>query len=130
VATGGPTGPHATALWFVWHDGAVWLYSLFRSQRWTDLERDPRVAVLVDAGEEYAELRGVEVRGRVEVVGDVPRTDSPSADVGAVEAAFAAKYGNGVHYDGRHAWLRVRPEKITSWDFRKLPESAKAPGGR
>jgi hypothetical protein len=23
-------------------------------------------------------------------------------------------------HDGRHAWLRVVPEKITSWDFRKL----------
>ena len=23
-------------------------------------------------------------------------------------------------HDGRHAWLRVTPRKITSWDFRKL----------
>jgi hypothetical protein len=23
-------------------------------------------------------------------------------------------------YDGRHAWLRLTPHKITSWDFRKL----------
>jgi len=23
--------------------------------------------------------------------------------------------------DGRHTWLRVTPDKITSWDFRKLP---------
>jgi hypothetical protein len=25
-------------------------------------------------------------------------------------------------YDGKHAWLRVRPAKIASWDFRKLAE--------
>ena len=25
--------------------------------------------------------------------------------------------------DGRHAWLRVVPEKIVSWDFRKIPGS-------
>jgi hypothetical protein len=23
-------------------------------------------------------------------------------------------------HDGRHAWLRITPAKITSWDFRKL----------
>jgi hypothetical protein len=22
--------------------------------------------------------------------------------------------------DGRHAWLRLVPDKITSWDFRKM----------
>jgi hypothetical protein len=26
-----------------------------------------------------------------------------------------------VVHDGRHGWLRLVPEKITSWDFRKLP---------
>jgi len=25
-----------------------------------------------------------------------------------------------VHHDGRHAWLRITPDKIVSWDFRKL----------
>jgi hypothetical protein len=23
-------------------------------------------------------------------------------------------------YDERHAWLKVTPQKITSWDFRKI----------
>jgi hypothetical protein len=23
-------------------------------------------------------------------------------------------------HDGRHAWLRITPGKIVSWDFRKL----------
>jgi hypothetical protein len=40
---------------------SVWLYSVVASQRWCDLRRDPRVAIVVDAGEAYGELRGVEV---------------------------------------------------------------------
>jgi hypothetical protein len=24
-----------------------------------------------------------------------------------------------MHHTGRHAWLRLVPDKITSWDFRK-----------
>jgi Pyridoxamine 5'-phosphate oxidase len=122
VATAGPTGPHVTPLWFAWHGGSVWLTSIIRSQRWTDLARDPRVAVVVDAGEAYGELRGVELRGRVEVVGDVPRTGEPHPELEAVEQNFADRYTDGlVERDGRHAWLRLVPEKIVSWDFRKLP---------
>jgi hypothetical protein len=30
--------------------------------------------------------------------------------------------------DGRHAWLRLTPEKISSWDFRKLPAQRQQPG--
>jgi hypothetical protein len=106
----------------VWHDGALWLTSLARSQRWADLERDPRVAIVVDAGEAYGELRGVELRGRVEVVGEVPRTGEPVPALDGVEQAFADRYTGGtVVRDGRHAWLRLQPEKITSWDFRKIP---------
>ena len=63
VASMGPDGPHVAPLWFVWTGGALWLSSLVRSQRWADLARDPRVAVVVDAGEEYQELRGAEIRG-------------------------------------------------------------------
>ena len=63
VATTGEGGPHLTALWFVWDGSSVWLTSIVSSQRWTDLERDPRVSVLVDDGEGYLELRGVEIRG-------------------------------------------------------------------
>ena len=124
VATVSHDGPHVTALWFVWDGECVWLYSITRSQRWTDLERDPRVALLVEAGEEYNELRGVEIHGRVEPIGEVPRTGEPADALARPEALFHAKYqggaGDGMFHDGRHAWLKVTPSKIASWDFRKL----------
>jgi hypothetical protein len=92
-----------------------------RSQRWTDLQRDPRVAVVVDAGTSYDELRGVELRGRVEVVGEVPRTGEPVPELVGPEQLMADRYLGGTFvHDGRHAWLRLAPDKITSWDFRKL----------
>lgn len=122
VATSSPQGPHNTALWFVWDGTALWLTSIVKSQRWTDLERDPRVSVLVDAGEAYDQLRGVELRGSVEIVGDVPRTSAADPSLAEPELLMARKYygSDTFHYDGRHAWLRLVPEKITSWDFRKL----------
>lgn len=123
VATISPTGVHNTPLWFAWDGSALWLYSIVRSQRWTDLMRDPHASVVVDAGEEYEELRGAELTGTVEVVGDVPRPADAGPDPAAeaAEQLFADKYSGGtMMHDGRHAWLRLVPDKISSWDFRKV----------
>jgi len=129
VATVGTNGPHATPLWFVWQGGSLWLTSLSRSQRWTDLQNDPRVAVVVDAGEDYADLRGVELRGKVEVVGEVPRTGEPVPELDGPEQAFADRYTGGtIVRDVLFSWVRLTPEKITSWDFRKLPQQRQQPG--
>ena len=49
------------------------------------------MAVLADAGEDYAELRGVEHRGRVEIVGEVPRTGLPAPQLDEPERLFAKK---------------------------------------
>jgi PPOX class probable F420-dependent enzyme len=157
-ATTGPDGPHVAPVWFVWDGQALWVYSLTRSQRWANLARDPRVAVVVDDGHHYHELRGVEVEGQAVMVGPVPRTggeDQPAPELAEPERLMAAKYfdpahqadgggGNlaaddgtnpaagggpshqaadtapGMVHDGRHAWLRITPDKIVSWDFRKL----------
>lgn len=119
--------PHVTPLWFVWDGDALWLYSIVRSQRWTDLARDPNVSVIVDGGHDYMELCGVELSGRVEVVGEVPRVGAPVPELDAAENLFATKY-QGVTpmaHDERHAWLRLAPEKIVSWDFQKLAGLAK-----
>jgi PPOX class probable F420-dependent enzyme len=122
VATVGHDGsPHATPLWFVWDGTSLWLTSIVKSQRWTDLQRDSRVGVIVDAGTEYFELRGAELRGRAVPVGEAPRTGEPVAELDPVERLYADKYANGqIHHDGRHAWLRITPDKVASWDFRKL----------
>jgi len=123
VATVGADGrPHVAPLWFVWDGRHLWLNSIVRSQRWTDLARDPRVAVVVDTGTAYDELRGVEISGRVAIVGAVPRGSDPDPELAEPERAWARKYGGSDSFvaDGRHAWLRVTPEKLVSWDFRKL----------
>ena len=124
LATTGPEGPHVAPVWFVWDGQALWTSSLVRSQRWANIARDPRVAVVVDDGHHYHELRGVEIEGQAAMVGPAPRTaeDPPVPELAEPERLMAAKYfgGGAVIHDGRHAWLRVTPLKIVSWDFRKL----------
>jgi PPOX class probable F420-dependent enzyme len=122
-ATTGPDGPHVAPVWFVWDGQAIWVYSLTRSQRWANVSRDPRVAVVIDDGHHYHELHGVEIEGQATMVGPVPRTggaDSP--ELAEPERLMAAKYFSPAEmtHDGRHAWLRITPLKMVSWDFRKL----------
>ena len=59
AATASPEGlPHIAPLWFVWRDGAIWVNSLRRSKRSHDLADGSAVALCVDTGVRYEELRG------------------------------------------------------------------------
>jgi PPOX class probable F420-dependent enzyme len=116
--------PHISALWFAWDGTALWLYSLTRSRRWAELRRDPRIAVIVDDGHDYGELRGAELSGEAVRVGEAPRSGAPCPELDAPERMFAAKYFglDAMPHDRRHAWLRLTPDTVSSWDFRKLPQ--------
>ena len=123
VATVGAAGvPHVSPLWYVWDGRAMWLYSLTRSRRRADIRANPAISVVVDTGEAYGELRGVELGGTAEVVGEEPRTGEPVAGLDEPERLMAARYhdGGALPHDHRHVWLRLVPQREVSWDFRKI----------
>jgi len=117
AATVSPDGrPHVVPLWFIWHDGAIWINSLRRSRRAHDVVAGSAVALCVDTGVEYGELRGAVLYGSLEPANDV-------SDLSQVKAAFARKYwGMDAIPDLKsHEWLLLRPDNVVSWDFRKIP---------
>jgi Pyridoxamine 5'-phosphate oxidase len=74
-ATHGPRGwPHLMPLWYVLRDPPagepgprLWSWTYGVSQKVKNLERDPRAAVQIEAGELYQELRGVMLECEVRV---------------------------------------------------------------
>jgi len=60
--------PHAAGMWFVADDDAIRMWTYAKSQKTVNLRRDPRAALLVEEGVAYSELRGVLIRGRVELL--------------------------------------------------------------
>jgi hypothetical protein len=66
--------------------------------------------------------------GRAEFVGEQPRTGLESPVLAAPERLFALRYAASetLGYDGRHAWIRVTPDREISWDFRKLTSTESA----
>lgn len=115
--------PHLTTLWFGIHDGDIAFETFTKSQKIVNLRRDPRIAVLVEDGEQYNELRGVAINGHAELYDDpavvfryalaVTRKNNPGLAPEQQEAA--AKM-----LSQKRTAVVVKPEKIVSWDHRKL----------
>src|SRR5947208_8650712 len=114
---------HLVALWYGFYEGKPAFETFAKSQKVLNLARDNRITVLVEDGDEYEKLRGVEIVGTAQVVDDrevimeiardVVRRyigiDKPE-DVDAVAAAMANKR-SAIVIDG---------ERTVSWDHNKL----------
>jgi Pyridoxamine 5'-phosphate oxidase len=69
VATIGVTGhPHLVAMWYAVRDAKVVFWTFGKSQKVVNLRRDPKMTGLVEAGETYDQLRGVELIGEARLV--------------------------------------------------------------
>ena len=121
LATIGKDGfPHVVAMNFFEKDGLFYMTSYGKAQKVVNIRRNPKVALMVEAGNSYSELRGVMVRGHCEII--------EGAD--AVRAAFAAmaeargtpteRPRAGADSAPKRVVLKIIPEKITSWDHSKL----------
>jgi nitroimidazol reductase NimA-like FMN-containing flavoprotein (pyridoxamine 5'-phosphate oxidase superfamily) len=112
--------PHVVPLWFVWVDGTMFMNSTLGNVTIRNLRASRTATGSVDDGEIYEELRGVLVHGEVEFADDDPRLET-------VMHRWSEKYmgGNPVPYARwkDRVWLRMAPQEITSWDFRKIPEA-------
>jgi general stress protein 26 len=113
MATVNTRGPHITPVAFLWDGAAVWVASQTRTQRFVDLQRDPRVAVLVEPGERGAFEGYVEIIGDARVVGSVPCMGDDD-DTAAIERLWVERIGFDLSlvHDGLHAWVRIAPSKV------------------
>lgn len=114
--------PHLVTMFYTLVDGHLAFWTYRASQKARNLARDPRLTCLVEDGEDYFELRGVQVRGVAR------RIDDPAA-VLAVGRRIATRL-RGVPVDAlddyvaaaarkRYAYV-VAPRHVASWDHRKL----------
>lgn len=126
LATIGPDGvPDPVGMWFVIMDGDIWMRTYAKSQKVINLQRDPRVSALVEDGERYAELRGVQLSGVVELSDDIERVCDIAAallvkyegldpvDVPAVREAYRPT-------GAKQVAMRLVPQRTVSWDHTKL----------
>jgi PPOX class probable F420-dependent enzyme len=117
--------PHPVPMWYVVGDGDVHMRTYASSQKVTNIRRDSRVACLVTDGDRYEDLRGVQLIGRIELIDDLDWI----ADVvvrlrikyeGLDPGDAAAELPTARQTVGKQIGLRLRADKVVSWDHGKL----------
>lgn len=125
VATLGPTGhPHLVAMWYEMIDGVPTFWTFGKSQKIVNLRRDPRITGLVESGESYDQLKGVELVGTARLIEDYE-------EILEIGKLVGLKYnGEGAISDAalpfieaqarKRVGVAIEAERIVSWDHSKL----------
>lgn len=125
LSSNGPGGyPHSVPMTYVSHEDHVVEFTTFaKSQKVRNLERDPKVSLVVESGERYEDLRGVSIRADAEILADPD-------DVRRIMLDVRHKMGEGLsneHFQqveeslAKRVGVRCVPVVISSWDHAKLP---------
>jgi PPOX class probable F420-dependent enzyme len=113
---------HLVAMWygFLGDDIAFWTYG--KSQKIVNLRRNPTMTCLVETGESYDQLKGVELVGQGVVLED-------RESIMTVGESVWERYTGPVDDNAREALavvgakrvvVRLDVEKVVSWDHTKL----------
>ncbi len=119
--------PHVMPMWFrVGEDGAILMTTYARSQKVLNLKRDPRATLLVESGIGYTELKGVMFQGLVEIIEDLDQivdtmmaASNERQEVTDPEQLAALREAMKKTASKR-VLLRVKPDRLISWDHAKL----------
>jgi len=126
VSNGHNGHPHPMPMWFAVDDDFTVRMTTFRkSQKVKNLQRDPKVSLLVEDGTEYAELRGAVLYGTCELVDELRAVQDTLVDIAGGEAAADPDARKGMYkvIEGtaaKRVLLRIRPKEIVSWNHQKL----------
>ena len=110
-------------LWYVLRERELWAWTYAKSQKVRNLERDPRCTLQVEAGREYAELRGVMIECEAIVHRELEA-------VAALGTELAVRYGDGEptaeavagirRQAAKRVGLQFVERRRASWDHGKL----------
>lgn len=124
MASMAPDGTvHLVAMWYGFVGPLVGVETKARSQKVQNLRRDPRITVLVESGDTYETLKGVEIVGAAELL------DSPNEAMFELCKSVLSRYV--VQYTSdmdkavermmyKRVGILVHPERVVSWDHTKL----------
>lgn len=129
MATIGPDGhPHLVAMWYGLLDGKVYFETKAKGQKVVNLRRNPKMSVMVEAGDTYDQLRGVSIEGTGHLI-----EDPEDPEYWAAAASVFERYNGPVSEETRpfleimmnkRIVVRVDPDRVRSWDHRKITPDA------
>ena len=115
--------PHLSTLWFAVVDGDIVFETYTKSQKIKNLERDDRIALLLEDGVEYDKLRGVAINGRAELHTDPAVVHRYALEVmdrnnPDIDREMLSKAAESMAL--KRTAVVVKADKVVSWDHTKL----------
>jgi nitroimidazol reductase NimA-like FMN-containing flavoprotein (pyridoxamine 5'-phosphate oxidase superfamily) len=115
---------HVVAMWYGFLEGAIAFETKAKSQKVLNLRRNNTITCMVEAGDTYEELRGVELVGKAEIV----EVDEPDRifELGiSVFERYQGPYSEEMKpfvemMLNKRVVVKVAVDRIVSWDHRKL----------
>ena len=113
---------HAVAMWYGFLEGCIAIETKAKSQKAVNRRRDPRMTCMVEDGEYYEELRGVELVGRAEFVDEAERLFELGT---SLFSRYYAPYTEDMRpfvetMLNKRVVVKLVAERTVSWDHRKL----------
>src|ERR1700687_3342501 len=113
---------YTVAMWYGFLDGAVAFETKAKSQKVQKLRRNPTITCMVEDGESYEQLRGVELVGRAEIIDDGDRMWELGV---SVFERYNAPYTEDLRpfvetMLRKRVIIKVHVDRTVSWDHRKL----------
>ncbi len=126
VSNGKDGYPHPMPMWFYVDDeGCLYCTTFSKSQKVLNWQRDPKASLLVESGLEYAQLKGIVIYARAEIIEDLDtaidtlvkiNTRGTTIDAAQRQALTAAVSKTA----SKRAVIKFHPERYVSWDHSKL----------
>ena len=105
-------------------DGLIYMSSFKKAQKVVNAKRNSKVAVMVESGDAYSELKGVLIRGECEVIDQPEKVWQLMKEVRDFQGTTVSPTEDAVLKERakKRTVLKITPVKTSSWDHTKLPE--------
>lgn len=118
--------PHPMPMWFYADDELNFYCTTFRkSQKVLNFRRDPKATLLIESGEDYAELKSLMVYADTSVIDDLETVTNTLVEINSKGAQLTAdqlaRLRDGVAKTAeKRVVLKFTPQRFVSWDHSKL----------
>lgn len=114
---------HLVAMWYGFLEGCPALETKAKSQKVNNLRRNPQISCLIEEGDSYDQLRGVEMVGHAEIIDDSERIFALGVSV--FERTSGVPYTEEMRpavevMINKRVAIKIHIDKYVSWDHRKL----------
>lgn len=126
VSNGKNGYPHPMPMWFaVGDDNNIYMTTFKKSQKINNLKNDPRVALLIESGDAYQELKSLLIYTKVEFIDDLERTrdilEKIAIQRGDMQTDASEEIRQGMLKTAeKRIGMKFSPRDVVSWDHTKL----------